>query len=240
MSKVYATFIFLLFMLNCYCSDTTALKKEVVIDGIYKSGEETLYVNSKSGIFYLKRSRPKMQDVALSICYDTIASGVFHKINYNIFKFNNDRNYNQAKYNFNQNHKFSDDTLYFEIILPNESAFTPNRFEYQFKLSCSGEIHSTKNIIKISKKDLRDCDNNTLGFVIQDLSPYCSEGKKCNQRIYFRIFDLLNLAHFNNYFTIALLNFSECYVEKIDVQDELIYYNGRDEIQWRGRRYRRI
>jgi hypothetical protein len=36
------------------------------------------------------------------------------------------------------------------------------------------------------------------------------------------------------------LNFSECYVEKIDVQDELIYYNGRDEIQWRGRRYRRI
>jgi hypothetical protein len=232
--------IALTFLLNVvYGSDSTALKHPYGISGIYKAGLEILSMDSKSNIFTLRRTKTKFQDVSIPICYDTIAKGSFQFINNGVYQLNNDSNFHKVYFKFNQETRLSEDTCYFEMILPDEDAFVLGRFNYMFRFGCSGSYNSRERIIKIPKSKIFDCENNSLGLVIQDLFPYCNEDQRCSQRIYFRIFDLLSIDRHSNYFTTTLDNFNECYVEKVDVSNEYIFFNGHS-IFWRGKEYKKI
>ena len=222
-----------------YSSDSTAVQSLKGIGGIYKAGKETLYINSKNG-FYLMRAMPKLQDVAIPLCYDTIAKGIFQKISNNVFKLTNDKAFQRVYFSYNQKKAFSEDTIYVQILLPKDDAFIPGRFNYLLRFGCSGSFNSNENLIKIPKNKIFDCEHNSLGLVIQDLNPYCNEEQKCYQRIYFRIFDLLSINHSSNFFTVVLHNFNECYVERMDVENDIIYFDDKNCLQWRGKEFKKV
>jgi hypothetical protein len=77
-------------------------------------------------------------------------------------------------------------------------------------------------------------------MAIKDNYPNCEIGKKSYQRIYFNVFENLNKRLSSNYFTITLLNFNECFVERMDLDNDLIYFNSKNSILWRGKEYKKV
>ena len=212
------------------------------INGAYKSGIETLHFNSKNKSFFLIRNLPKLQDVAIPICYDTIATGNFKPINRTTFSLFNDQNFFKAHYNFRQEKNLSEDTIYIKILLPQDDAFFSDRFRYLFNFGCMVRaVKSDSTFIKIPKSVMKNCESTFLSFLVQDLYPqWCIEEEKCYQRIYFRIFNLLRVNNKENYFTITLWNFNECFVERMDVENDIIYFDGKNNIHWRGKNFKKV
>jgi hypothetical protein len=138
--------------------------------------------------------------------------------------------------------KLSDDSIYFQIILPKDDAFSANRFRYYLN-GFAGMIYikSDSSFIKVPKQKGLKFESTNLNFLIQDLSPKnCIEEQKCYQRIYFRIFNNIAINNNSNYFTITLPDFNECYVERMDVENDFVYFDGMNNIFWHGKVYKKM
>jgi hypothetical protein len=230
-----------LFVLKLVASDTTMLKTLNNIDGSFKCGVETICFNSKKNTFYLIRSSPKVQDAVIPLCYDTIAKGGFRVISSDVITLISDKNFRKIKFDVRQEKKLSGDSLYFKIVLPHDDAFFPGRFRYFITTSCQiGSGKSDSTFIAIPKSS-NYCQSRFLNLLVQDLSPiWCIEEEKCYQRAFFRIFSSWEFDEQNNYFTITLSNFDECFVERMDVDKDLIYFNGKGSVLWRGKEYKKV
>jgi len=241
MTKIFLLIFPCLFVVKLVASDTTRLKTLDNINGSFKCGIETISFNSKKGTFYLKRSLPKLQDAIIPLCYDTIAKGSFRVISNDVITLANDKSFRNIKFDFKQETKLSADTAYYKIVLPKDDAFFPGRFRYFISTRCQkGPGQSDSTFIAIPKS-ANYCQSRFLNLLVQDLHPqWCIEEEKCYQRAFFRIFNSLEYDIHNNYFTITLLNFDECFVERMDVDNDLIYFNGKNSVLWRGKEYKRI
>jgi hypothetical protein len=213
------------------------------ISGVYKFGNEFFYLNINSKSFYIKRANvTKFQDVVIPVCYDTIAKGNFKILTKNVISLSNDKNFHKISFDFKQEKKLSDDSIYFQIILPKDDAFSVNRFRYYLN-GFAGTIYikSDSSFIKVPKQKGLKFESTNLNFLIQDLSPKnCFEEQKCYQRIYFRIFNNIAINNNSNYFTITLPDFNECYVERMDVENDFVYFDGKNSIFWHGKEYKRL
>jgi hypothetical protein len=221
-------------------SDSTILKTLKNISGVYKCAGETLSVNGRTNTFFLKRPLSKLEDVVTPICYDTLAKGNFKVLTNNTIVLSNDRNFFKLYFDFKHEKNLSQDTLYIHVLLPEDDAFFSNRFRYLINFGfLMRQLKSDSTFIKIPKAMIPYCQSPSLSFLIQDLYPQCIEEGKCYQRIYFRVFNSLDFKNGENYFTITLKNFNECFVEKMDVENDIIYFDGKDDILWRGKNYKR-
>lgn len=242
MKKIVLTTFTYLFFLNINASDTTFQITQKTIDGIYVYAGEYLHVSQKNKKFFLIRNQPKAQDVVIPICYDTIAKGHIKEVCSNVFSLFNDNNFSKVQFDIKQMNRFSEDTLYIMIELPQDDAFFPNRFRCLFSFSCIVSVVKADSLfIKVPRNVMTECESTfSLSLLMQDLYPqWCIEEEKCYQRIYFRIFDLVRINNRDNCLVISLKNFDECFVERIDVKNELIYFDGNNSILWRGKEYRR-
>ena len=230
-----------LLLFGSYAADSTLVKTGKGIDGEYKCGMETLFFNSKNGSFFLKRSLPKAEDVAIPICYDTIAKGGFKFLAGNTVLLSNDKNFSNVGFDLKQEKGLSDDTVYIKVVLPQDDAFFPGRFRFLFNFECAvRQMKSDTSLIKIPRTTLNICRSYVLSFTIQDLTPqWTIEEEKTYQRFFFKIFDRAHIDKSDNYFTVSLFNFNECYVERMDVENDLVYFDGKDTIIWRGKEYKR-
>jgi hypothetical protein len=243
MKRIYLSICLLsLVVIKSYSLDSTLLKNLDSLNGIYECGVEKIHFDSKNKTFFLQRSLSKFQDVATPICYDTIAKGYYKLVDKQVITLFNDKNFHAVDFDLNQQKKFSEDTFYIKIILPKDDAFFPGRFRYLFNFGCAPrQIKSEKTFIEVPKIITTECESDFLKFSIQDLSPqWCIEEEKCLQRVNFKIFDLLPISKNSNYFTITLRNFDECYVEKIDVQNDFIYFDGNGNIYWHGKDFKKV
>ncbi|MEO8415637.1 MAG: hypothetical protein ABI472_18385 [Ginsengibacter sp.] len=213
------------------------------INGVFKFGNEFFYLNINSKSFYLKRANvTKFQDVVIPVCYDTIAKGNFKILTKNVISLCNDKNFHKISFDFKQEKKLSDDSIYFQVILPIDDAFSANRFRYHLN-GFAGMIYikSESSFNKVPKQKGVKYESTVLNFLIQDLTPEnCIEEEKCYQRIYFRIFYNLTINNNSNYFTITLPDFNECYVERMDVENDFVFFDGKNSIFWHGNEYKRL
>ena len=214
--------------------------KSIVGDYRSAQGYELLKLDRSS--FHLVKLKNKLFDVALPNC-DTIARGKWHFFKPGILKLNNDTAFEKIDFSVSQATKFSQDSVYIKILLPAEVAFFDGRFRYD--LALIGKINfidSNSNLIAFAKEKVFFSNNlyYHIGLTIQDLDPLnCTLNGKCFQRIYFKIFDDFELDSKLNYFTITINNFNECYVERMDVDDELLIVD-KNNIYWRGMVYRKM
>lgn len=245
MKKIILLIFAWLLVFKLYASDTTIVNTPNKISGAYKCGDETIHFNSKGNTFCLKRLLPKIiNDAIVPFCYDTIAAGNFKVINNNVIALFNNNNYNKVYYSVKQEKKLSEDTIYFKIVLPNDDAFFARRFRYCFYFDVPFyQIKSDSAFIPIPKNVISNQYSQMfiLSLLIKDLNPLGRvEEAKCYQRTSFNIFKSVEYNLGYNYFTINLLNFTECFVERMDVDNDLVYFNGKNSILWRGREFKKI
>jgi hypothetical protein len=175
MKKLFLLSFICLVVFELYASDTTILDKLNKISGTYKCGDETIYFDSKGNTFYLKKSLPNLiNDAIMPFCYDTIAQGNFKVINNNVLTFFNNKNFHKVYYSIMQERKFSEDTIYFKIMIPNDDAFFPKRFRYRFYFDVPlYERTSDTAFVLIPKNVISNQYSQTffLSLLIKDLSP---------------------------------------------------------------------
>ncbi len=222
----------------CNAQKTFNSNKEIII-GVYQMGREVLHL-MPNNLFYLKKAN-QLNDAIIPECTDTIAKGEWRLFKKDFLLLTNSLDYNQVPFDIKQIKNFSDDSVYIKIELPIDDAFFKGRFEFDFFFfNGIGNYQSTSDYIVLPKdKVTRDttCD---FSLSIKDEYPNCDAGKKCYQRIYFNVFESLRKKIFLNYFVITLPSFNECFVERMDVDNDLIYFNSKNSILWRGKEYKRV
>lgn len=200
---------------------------------ISKDGLE-LIISADSAVNFIRLKNP-MYDAALSNC-DTIAKGRWHYLKNDILRLENDSDVQNVAYHVQQSNRFSEDSIYIKIVLPNDQGFFNGRFIYE--LSFVGKIENLESnnyYITFLKQKVFYSDNDFyhFGLTIHDLSPLnCTTSGFCFQRIYFKIFDDIRVNSKSNYFVITLPYFNECFVERMDLGNELLIID-KNMIYWR-------
>ncbi|MFZ1800118.1 MAG: hypothetical protein WAU24_09680 [Chitinophagaceae bacterium] len=235
---VYFSFCFLLS--SCVCQKSLKMtedKTQLSLIGKFKkiNGTEILILNKDQSFLSLRNSIQK-NDVVVFLC-DTLASGFWRKRK-SFITLKNKNNFNKIDYSITESEIKSKDSLYFNIILPHEYFDNYQLFNYIISTRpLYGQINiSNKPEFSISKKS----ENMTFSLVLKNIVPNCDIGVKCYQRIYFNIFEnYLPQIMNSNSFTITLKNFNQCFYEKMDIDGELIGFEG-DTLFWRGNEYIKI
>ena len=243
MKYLYTCFlgaIFLILSQRGSCTDSTFLSGRNNFVGVYRYGNEILSIR-QDNTFNLKRMPSKFNnDAVLAICYDTIAKGNWQLIKKGVLRLSNDSGFEKIYFNITQDRNFSDDSVYIKILLPKNDAFFEGRFQYQFFFSPGMGIYNThKNYFVFPRNKFSPFGYPKSFFTIKDENPACMSGEKCYQRIYFKVFDDLRLGDSTaNHITVSLTNFTECFVERMDMSDEVLLIDGSN-IQWRGKVYKK-
>jgi hypothetical protein len=213
--------------------------KESII-GVYQVGREVIYL-MPNNLFYLRRTK-QLNDVIIPECTDTIAKGKWQLFKKELLWLKNSLDYNQIAFDIKQVKNFSEYSIYIKIKLPIDDAFFKGRFQIDF-FFFDGIVNyqSTSDYIVLPKdKVTRSSTTCNFSLSIKDVYPNCNPGKKCYQRIYFNVFESLRKEVSLNCFVITLPNFDECFVERMDVDNDLIYHNGKNSILWRGKEYKKV
>lgn len=193
--------------------------------GQYKSPNGLDFFINRDSTFYMLKRQSKAFDAAIPGC-DTIAKGTWHFCSESLLKLSNDAAFQNVRFDILEENRLSEDSIYFKIDLPKDEAFYDGKFKFQ--ITVMGKIDvvdSTSPMIILSKKKIFQKGDlyYHLSLTIQDLSPLnCKLNGRCYQRIYFNIFEDYKLNAKSNYFTIKLKDFNDCYVERADVDDQLV------------------
>ena len=237
----YLLWALLIVSKNGFCCDPTVWSGQNELAGVYRSGDELFYIRPDH-TFALKRTAPKYQnDVVLPICYDTIAKGSWVAVKAGVLKLDNDSNFERIYFTVRQEKRLSDDSVYVKIAVPRDDAFFEGRFEYElYFLYGIGSYAISKDFFVLPRNKVSPSAAYNFSLRIKDAYPAtCGAGHKCYQRIFFEVFKDFDFDHRSNYFTISLDNFNECFVERMDMSNEILLVDGGN-IQWRGKVYKKI
>ncbi len=224
----------LLFSIKAYPQTTDRNNNIKDPVGQYKSDNGVQFFIRKDSSFYMLKGHNKAFDAAIPGC-DTISKGTWHFFSESVLKLSDDKAFQNVRFNISEENRLSGDSIYLKIDLPKDDAFFDGRFKYQ--ITVMGKIDfldSTSPIIILPKKKIFENGNlyYHLGLTIQDLSPLnCKLNGRCYQRIYFNIFEDYKLSTKSNYFTIKLTDFNDCYVERADVDNQLLFI-ANNKIHW--------
>jgi hypothetical protein len=208
------------------------------MSGVYQCGNERIILD-KDFHFYLERL-PKNRDVAIFECNDTIAKGKWSLVKNGVIRLNNEPDFDIAPYKLLKEMKLSKDSVYISISLPSEIDNEENKFEFHlFFLYGIGNWKTSKKHFVLPKEMVANGNILNFSMTIKDNYPNCEAGHKCYQRIYFKVFENQAFDISNNFVTISLPNFNQCFVEKMDVENEYLLID-KNVIQWRGKDYHKI
>lgn len=211
-------------------------------NGEYKSVDDReILILKQNGNFILINNLSHNQDMYVPSC-DTLATGQWVQFRKNVLMLNNN---SEALMNidvkFIEEKRFSNDSVYFEVDIPRESAFSidPNRFQYSFYFfgGLSSPIETTKSIVTIPKNKFPHSQYAAaypdFNLSIQDLHPASDK-----QRIYFPIFEQKRISSDTaNYFKIELRNFTQCFVETNIIDHQFLVFDTDGIIYWRGKKF---
>lgn len=199
-------------------------------------GNERLFLNDDKTFFCIN-NQVQQSDVVIPRC-DTLAKGIWNQEE-GFVTLKNNSNFNKIEYTVLEAEAKSGDSVYFEIVLPEEDALNYKNFKFSIITSpLIGQfIEASAPAFAISKKSWGDV---TFGLVIQNIAPVCDYGRKPYQRIYFNVFENYKpRSNSLNSFTITIKNFNQCFYEAMDIDGEVmgIETNG---LFWKGNTYKKI
>jgi len=140
------------------------------------------------------------------------------------------------KYELKQENKLSQDSLYFNVEFPTE--FRPVNMRYNFNY---GETYITDklNISLLKDKYLR-LSPSIENLIIFSLYSNVSGSKIYKGRMLFDIFKIKFDTHKNNYFTIKLPYFDQCFFEFEPYDHSFMYIKDKNTLQWQGEEWVKV
>ncbi len=246
MKKIRTYFILFLscflFSAKAYPQIAKRSKNFNTVVGQYKSANDLQFFINIDSSFYILKGHSKAFDAALPNC-DTISKGTWHLFSKTALRLANDKSYQSILFNISEESRMSEDSIYIKIDLPKDATFSVGRFKYQITMIEEADLLDSSNpIIILPKKKLLENGNvyYHLGLTIQDVSPLnCNLTGRCYQRIFFNVFENHKLNAKSNYFTIKLINFNDCYVERADVDNQLVFAS-KNKIHWQDVNFVRV
>lgn len=228
--------IFCFALFSCF-SQKIGNKSSLKMAGKYQrvKGNELLLLNENK-TFICLRNYVQKSDVVTPHC-DTLANGIWNQRR-TFITLRNNNNFNNIEYSVLETELKSKDSLYFKIVLPEEDALDYKIFKFSVITSPMYRKYNESNTpeFAIAKKG----EGLTFNLSIKNIAPNCDFGTKCYQRIYFNVFENYRLKNSSsNFFTIAIKNFNQCFYEAMDIDGEIIGFEG-DSIFWRGGIYKKV
>lgn len=187
----------------------------------------------KDGTYTLNKAEISFTPV-IGQC-DYVSKGKWSVIADNVLEITSEDYYTKQKgfeYEIKKENKFSQDSLYIQVIFPTD--FHPVKLDFTFNHNNSKSVTTDKVYIVLPKSKYlwnRRTATNQIGF---SLNADVSGTELYNGRILFKIFEESIDTEKYNYLTITLPNFDRCFFEFEPYYQELIYIKGRNQLLWRG------
>ncbi|WP_447636623.1 hypothetical protein [Flavobacterium microcysteis] len=202
---------------------------QVLSDNNYSSLE--LHIE---GTYTLNKAEISPSMSAIEQC-DYASKGKWSIIAENIIGITSEDYYTEQKgfkYEIKKENKFSQDSLYIQVIFPND--FHPVSLDFTFNYNNSKSVTTDKTYVVLSKSKYlwnRKTATNQIDF---SLNADVSGTKLYRSRILFKIFDEYIDTEKFNFLTITLPNFDRCFFEFEPYYQELIYIKDTNRLLWRG------
>lgn len=243
MKKVLFALIVVFLFIGCISKKTQNLICQDMT-GVYvaQGGGMSLELNS-DGTYILWN--PKINVFIAQAIYgcDYASEGKWSVMAKNVLEITSEDYYTKQKgfeYEFKKENKFSQDSLYFQVVLPDDYSthFNPLRYQINIQYSPTRYVLTDKMYIVLPKsKYLSDIsDKPEISFhVYADIW-----GTRLYRgRIMLISFDEYINTEEYNYFTINLPNIDKCFFEFEPYFQELIYIKGKYRLLWQGKVWER-
>ncbi|MFY1047293.1 hypothetical protein [Chryseobacterium sp. GP-SGM7] len=140
------------------------------------------------------------------------------------------------KYELKQENKLSQDSIYFDVEFPND--YHPVTMTFNFNY---GEWYTTDKLhISLPKNKYLRSDPSIENSINLTLDAIVSGSKIYKSRIMFKIFNETFDTHKNNYFTIKLPYFDQCFFEFEPYDHSFMYIKDKNTLQWQGEEWIKV
>lgn len=153
----------------------------------------------------------------------------------NVLEVTSENYYSQQQgfeYDLKKERKFSQDSLYIQVVFPNN--FHPVKLSLTFNHNISKSVIANETYIVLPKSKYlwdRNTGTNHINF---SLNVFVSGVVQYRGRILYKIFDEDIETEKFNFLTITLPFFDRCFVEFEPYYKELILVKNKNQIYWKG------
>ena len=239
LSNIAIFLMILLFGFKICAAQESNLISTKKFSGTFQSTNQRICLK-QDGSFCIHKIKTNL-DVITAECVDTIAIGKWELLNKYTVILKNNIDYNKIKYNIAYEKGAADDSFYIEVNLPDDKSFFKGKFTYAYFFPNGiGNFQTSNNHLVLPKNKINRGQNFTFTLNIKNEFPNCHPGKRCYQRIYFQIFELLFASTAKNHIIINIPSFNECFIEQLDLDNELMSIDANKNINWDGIEYKRI
>lgn len=239
MKKFFYTIVVLLTLSGCQIQKAMDSKR-IDFSGIYKQKGSSEKLELKSDGTYILYKAPVTFTPVIEQC-EYASKGKWSVVADNVLEITSENYYKQQKgfeYELKQENKFSQDSLYIEIHIPEELFYYKGKdvlsFYFSFNHNNAKSVSTTDNIIKLSKSNHLWERDNPRNFIKFSLNANVSGTALYKSRVLFEIFDEYIDTEKYNHLTITLPYFDICFFEFEPYNQELIYVKGRNQLLWQG------
>lgn len=164
---------------------------------------------------------------------DLASKGKWLQISENVISLVSEDNFLKQdgfKYELKEEKRYSQDSIYLNVEFPTE--YRPVDFTFTF--NDSHRYTTDKQYISLAKKEYLQLDFSIENSIDFSLNANISGIKTYKARILFDIFNKKIDTNKNNYFTIKLPYFDQCFFEFEPYDNSYIYIKDSNTLQWQG------
>ncbi len=238
--------LFASYQFGCKAQKIAQKNVSIIHQGIYKQkgsskklelkpdGSYTLYNPAGDGHFEIKQC-------------NYASKGKWKQMSSDVLEITSENYYQEQdgfKYELKKENKFSQDSLYIVVNLPDSLVYykrgVPVDFSFTFNYNLSKSISTNKSLISLPKQKylgLKPIEINHIDF---SLNANVSGTTLYKSRIMFKMFEEDINTEKYNCLTITLPNFNLCFFEFEPYNQELIFIEKENELIWQGKNWEKI
>lgn len=216
------------------CSSLKVQKTDTQVSGVYIRQESSKKLELKTDGTYVLWNPEILFTPVIEQC-DYASKGKWSILADNLIEITSEDYYIKQKgfdYEIKKENKFSQDSLYLQIIFPSD--FHPISLNFTFNYLNNKSITTDKTYIVLPKSEYlwdRKTATNQISF---ELNANLSGSVIYKSRALFNIFEEYIDTEKFNFLTITLPNFDRCFFEFEPYNQELIYIKGKNQLLWQG------
>lgn len=240
-------FVISFLQLSCHSQQAIKIPKndnEIVTQGVFIQKDTGLKLQLTNDGYYTLFNPESNEHFVIEQC-EYASKGKWKQLSNDVLEIISENYYVQQegfKYDLKKENKYSKDSIYIEIKLPNE--FLNYRREtikstFYFNHNTNKSITTKKGSIVIAKEKYLFAKPNEVNHIGFSLNADVLGTSFYKSRIMFKVFEEDINTEKYNYLTINLPNFNLCFYEFEPYNHELIYIKDKKELIWQGESWKK-
>lgn len=236
--------VFIILLIFCQLNSKAQNKLDTAQQGIYKQKGSSVKLELKSDSTYVLYNPEGNGHLAIEEC-NYSSRGKWKQMSDEVLEIMSENYYQKQEgfeYELKKENKFSQDSLYITVNLPDNLIYYKNgipvNFSFTFNNDVSKSIATNQSSISLPKqkhlwpKTSSPVNRNHIAFA---LNANISGTTLYKSRIMFEIFEEDIDTEKTNYLTITLPHFDLCFFEFEPYNKELLFVKNPKELIWQGK-----